>query len=84
MSGNRILELLARSLMEIFDTHIARATRDAPTRMAAPHEHDAVIDAIHAGDADAAESAMREHMEHFASLFAEALPDLLDETVRWQ
>lgn len=84
MSGNRILELLAQSMMEIFDAHIARATRDAPTRMAAPHEHDAVIEAIVAGDAAAAEAEMREHMEHFALVFATSLPELLDQTVRWE
>lgn len=84
MSGNRILELLAQSMMEIFDAHIARATRDEPARMAAPHEHDAVIEAIVAGDAATAEAEMREHMEHFASVFARSLPELLDQTVRWE
>ena len=84
MSGNRILELIAQSMMEIFDAHIARATRDEPTRMAAPHEHDAVIEAIVAGDAVTAEAEMREHMEHFASVFASSLPELLDQTVRWE
>ena len=34
MSGNRILELLAHALMEIFDGHVARATRDIDTRAA--------------------------------------------------
>jgi len=84
MSGNRILELLAHALMEIFDAHIARATRDMPTRLAAPEEHDAVIAAITAGDAPGAEALMREHMQHYAALFADSLPDLIDKTVEWE
>jgi DNA-binding FadR family transcriptional regulator len=84
MSGNRILELLAHALMAIFDGHVARATRDIDTRAAAPDEHDAVIAAIVAGDAAAAESQMRTHMEHYAEVFGQALPELLDETVRWE
>ena len=84
MSGNRILELLAHALMEIFDGHVARATRDIDTRAAAPDEHDAVIAAILAGDAVTAESEMRAHMEHFADVFGNALPELLDENVRWE
>jgi DNA-binding FadR family transcriptional regulator len=84
MSGNRILELLAHALMEIFDGHVARATRDIDTRAAAPDEHDAVIAAIVAGDAVGAESEMRAHMEHYAEVFGRALPDLLDENVRWE
>jgi len=84
MSGNRILELLAHALMEIFDGHVARATRDIDTRAAAPDEHDAVIAAILAGDAKTAEAEMRAHMEHYAEVFGRALPDLLDENVRWE
>jgi DNA-binding FadR family transcriptional regulator len=84
MSGNRVLELLAHALMEIFDGHVARATRDIDTRAAAPDEHDAVIRAIVAGDAVAAQSEMRAHMEHYAEVFGRALPDLLDDNVRWQ
>ena len=84
MSGNRILELLSHALMEIFDAHIARATRDVDVRAAAPHEHDDVIAAIAAGDAAAAEARMRRHMEHFAAVFATALPEMLDQTVRWE
>jgi DNA-binding FadR family transcriptional regulator len=84
MSGNRILELLGHALMEIFDGHVARATRDIDTRAAAPDEHDAVIAAILAGDASTAEAEMRAHMEHFADVFGGALPELLDENVRWE
>ena len=47
-------------------------------------EHDAVIAAILAGDAKTAEAEMRAHMEHYAEVFGRALPDLLDETVRWE
>jgi DNA-binding GntR family transcriptional regulator len=70
--------------MEIFDGHVARATRDIDTRAAAPDEHDAVIAAIVAGDAATAESQMRAHMEHYAEVFGRALPEVLDETVRWE
>lgn len=84
LSGNRVLGLLGHALMEIFDAHIARATRDIEVRAVAPHEHDGIIDAILAADAVAAETRMRAHMEHFAAVFADALPDLLDETIRWE
>lgn len=84
MSHNRVLELLAHALMEIFDAHIARATRDAEVRAIAPHEHDDVIAAIVAGEAVEAEDRMRGHMEHFAEVFAAALPEMLDQTVRWE
>jgi DNA-binding FadR family transcriptional regulator len=84
MSGNRILELLSHALMEIFDAHVARATRDVDVRAIAPHEHDRVIAAIVGGDAQTAEHLMRAHMEHFAAVFASALPEMLDQTVRWE
>jgi DNA-binding FadR family transcriptional regulator len=84
MSGNRVLELLGHALMEIFDAHVARATRDIDTRAAAPDEHDAVIAAILEGDAAAAETEMRAHMEHYAEVFGHALPNLLNENVRWE
>lgn len=48
------------------------------------HEHDEIIDAILAGDPVAAECRMRTHMDRFASVFAGALPELLDETIRWE
>ena len=43
-----------------------------------------MIAAIVAGDATAAESEMRAHMEHYAEVFGRALPDLLDDNVRWE
>ena len=64
--GNRILELLAHALMEIFDGHVARArhARHRHPRRPRPTSTTAVIAAIVAGDAAAAESQMRAHMEH--------------------
>jgi len=83
LSGNRVLDLMAHALMEIFDAHIARATHDAGTRRAVPDEHDRVTEAILAHDAELAEARMREHMERYADVFARSLPGLLDEPVEW-
>ena len=43
-----------------------------------------MIAAILAGDATVAEAEMRAHMEHYAEVFGRALPELLDENVRWE
>jgi DNA-binding FadR family transcriptional regulator len=71
LSGNKTLAVLARLLLEIVETHnratIDRLKSQAPKVLRAASDwHGKLVDLIVAGDADAAETCWREHVEHAA------------------
>ena len=46
--------------------------------------HDAIAAAVAAGDPDAAEQLMRDHMIEYVRYVEERYPALMDESVTWQ
>lgn len=83
MSGNGMLNLFSASLGTIFHGRVGGLffpkTRRAKVRQA----HVAVAKAIADGDADLAESLMREHMVEYADYVKRRQPALMTEIVGW-
>jgi DNA-binding FadR family transcriptional regulator len=82
-SGNRVLDLFARSLTEIFTDRIAGALYPPGSRAHVQREHAAIAGAILRGDGRRAETLMRRHMEEFVQYVASRHPALLEEVVTW-
>jgi DNA-binding GntR family transcriptional regulator len=78
LSGSAIMTRMLRELTPL--TCLAILTFDAPTGAACPNdEHTELLDAIEAGDADAAVALMDEHLHHIEkslNLDAEAAPEI--------
>ena len=63
MSGNRVQVLLVEALRELLTDQSLSVAR-LPTRLvAATEEHQAILEAVEAGDARAAENAMSRHLD---------------------
>jgi len=83
MSSNRMLNLFAHALADIFHDRVAEVLYPPEKRGDVVAEHRAIAEAIQAGDADLAERLMREHMEDYSRYVALRYPALLDERIRW-
>lgn len=83
ISGNGVLDLFGRALKEIYTERAIVEDRPAARREDVLREHEAVVDAILAGQAGRAEEAMRRHMEELAAGFARQYAALRDEIVGW-
>jgi len=85
MSGNPVLDLLARSLKDIYYARLPAVRADSPKswRQRVQREHLAILNAIVDGDADTAEELMREHIIAFKSRLAKQAPDMLNSKVEW-
>lgn len=82
-SGNRLFEILQGSLGWIIDASALGVRYDRARRLAIMEAHRAICDAIEAGDAAAAEAAMRQHMEEFARYMKRHYRHVLKEPLRW-
>jgi GntR family transcriptional regulator, transcriptional repressor for pyruvate dehydrogenase complex len=85
LSGNPVLDLLARSLKDIYYARLpaVRADRPKSWRQRVQREHLAIAQAITDGDADAAEQLMRDHIVAFKRRLARQAPDMLNSKVEW-
>lgn len=83
MSGNRVLDLLGRSLRDVYVMRLRELAHPPDEREYVLEAHSAIADAIEEGDADRAGQLMREHMEAFAERVAERFPGMLDELIAW-
>lgn len=83
-SDNRVLNLFARSLQDVYTARISGFVFPPDAREQVAKDHDAIIKAIEKGDGKKAERLMREHMEEFIELVAERYPGMLDEVVDWR
>ena len=84
MSGNKILDLLGSSLLEIFYDRVSGMLFPVSRRRGVCESHAAIADAIAAGDGARAEELMREHMVEYVEYARRRHPDLLDEVVDWR
>jgi GntR family transcriptional regulator, transcriptional repressor for pyruvate dehydrogenase complex len=83
ISGNSVLDLFGRALKEIYTERAIAAEQPAARREAVLREHEAVVDAILAGDRARAEESMRQHMVELAAGFRRNYGALGDELVGW-
>ena len=63
MSGNRVQVLLVEALRELLTEQSLSVARLPARLVAATEEHQAILDAVEAGDARAAEKAMSRHLD---------------------
>ncbi|MEQ8718415.1 MAG: FCD domain-containing protein [Acidimicrobiales bacterium] len=83
-SGNRVLDLIARALKEIYVERIREIAYEPSERARILEAHEAIADAILAGDGDTAETLMREHMVEYVEVISAKFPGVMDETVEWR
>ena len=88
LSGNKVLNLLATALQDLYATPLvagaAGQSQPEPTaEMSIRNEHRAIAGAILSGDADLAERLTREHVVNSVELVKRILPTLAASTVTW-
>ena len=81
MTGNRILDLYAISFSEVWNAHAHDLVFPEGERAPVFEAHEAIAEAVLAGDADRAEALMREHMEAMMAYVDRRHPGVLDEVV---
>jgi DNA-binding FadR family transcriptional regulator len=83
MSGNPVLDLMGRSLKDLYTDRVEGLIFPARARARVEREHAAIARAIISGNAQRAERLMREHMAEFVEFVAERNPGILSEVVDW-
>jgi len=83
MSGNRILNLIAHAMVDIFHLRVVGLLFPPEQWSDVAHAHDAIAKAIVDGDGPLAERLMREHMEEYARYVEARNPALMDEVIEW-
>ncbi len=83
VSGNRILDLVGKSLKIIYADRVVRYVYPPSHRHKVVDSHEEIADAIIKGRAKIAEELMREHMLDYTSQLEQRFPDLFDEIVDW-
>src|SRR5262249_3227688 len=83
LSGNPVLDLLCRSLLDI---HAERTQRQFPVseRGDVRRAHERIAQAILDGDATAAEERMRRHVMGQIAHVRETVPEMLEELIDWR
>lgn len=84
MSGNRILDLMGSALLEIFYDRVSGMLFPVSRRDGVRDVHAEIAQAIRDGDADRAETLMRQHMVEYLEYTRKRYPALLDEVVDWR
>jgi GntR family transcriptional regulator, transcriptional repressor for pyruvate dehydrogenase complex len=84
MSGNGLLNLYAGALNDIFSDRVSGLLYTGRQREQVKRIHADIADAISAGNADVAESLMREHMSDYKKAVTKRDAKLLDEVVDWR
>lgn len=72
LAGNEVLLEMIK-LLNSRITRIKILTRDTNLSTTTQHQHEAIVDAVAAGDAERAEAAMREHLETYRQIVQERL-----------
>lgn len=84
MSGNPVLDLMGRSLKDLYTDRLEGLVFPPETRERVEHEHAAIARAIVNGNAARAEKLMREHMLEFVEFAGERNPGVFTEIVDWR
>ncbi|GAA2411310.1 FCD domain-containing protein [Actinomadura vinacea] len=83
VSGNRILDLVGKSLKIIYTDRVVRYVYPPSHRHMVADSHEEIAEAIVKGRAKIAEELMREHMIDYTAQLEQRFPDLFDEIVDW-
>lgn len=84
VSGNVVLDLLARSMKDVFTDRVATIVFPEEERHRVVREHEEIARAIFKGDGAKAERLMREHMVTYRDKVSQQFPGVLDEVVDWR
>jgi GntR family transcriptional repressor for pyruvate dehydrogenase complex len=85
MSGNRIMDMLGRSLRTLYIGRISgRGVFPPEGRAKSKHLHTDIGEAVLDGKPDLAERLMKSHMLELAEMQRKSTPDVLEERVSWQ
>ncbi len=84
MCGNRVLALYGRGLRDIYSIRVTELVHGVAAQREIVAAHEAILEAIKAGDASGSERLMRQHMQQYHNFFAARLPGLLDEIIGWR
>jgi GntR family transcriptional repressor for pyruvate dehydrogenase complex len=82
-SGNSVLDLLARSMKDIYVARFRSIVYTADERAKLLSDHEVVAEAIISGDGDRAEALMREHMEEYVTFLGQRFGSFMDERIDW-
>lgn len=82
-SGNKIVDLLVRSCYEVFAGGVTGFLYPTEMRTMVTDMHEKIARAVIDGDANLAESLMREHMVDYRMQAEDRYTGLLREVVRW-
>ena len=83
-SGNRILDLFGRSLLEIYAERVQGAVFPIEHRRRVQADHEAITKAIEHGEVRKAQRLTHAHMDEVVAHVTERYPGLLDEVVDWR
>jgi len=83
MAGNGVLQVVAESLRSITAEFGVAINFRPSTRAGVARAHQRIIDAVSAGDADAAAREATAHMVEFRRYVESRFPELLQQPVRW-
>lgn len=84
MSGNPVLDLIGRSLKDVYTGRLEGMYFPIETRTRVQEEHAAIAKAIIDGDAARAESLMHRHMREFVDYAKARNPGIFVEIVDWR
>lgn len=84
MSGNPLLNLIAKALKDIYTDRVAGLAFPSPDRDHVKTVHGEIAQAIVDADAEQAEMLMRGHMVEYAKSVEERHPGLMDEIIDWR
>lgn len=84
MSGNRVLDLFAESLKDVWFDRIYGLMYPVDAREQVRRDHEAIAGAIIKGDGKKAEKLMAAHMDEFQGFVAQRYHGLLDEVIDWR
>lgn len=82
-SGNQVLSLFARGLLEVFHSRVPGSPVAKSRRATIIDEHERVAKAIFDRDPELAERLMREHVEAFARDIRRRYPHLMNDVIQW-
>jgi DNA-binding FadR family transcriptional regulator len=81
LTGNRILDLYAIAFSEIWNANVRSLVFPEDERGRVFDDHDAIANAVIAGDGELAERLMREHMTEMMSYVEQRNPGILDQVI---
>jgi GntR family transcriptional repressor for pyruvate dehydrogenase complex len=84
LSGNPVLDFMGRALKDVYTNRVAELIFPIEERTKVEHDHAAIADAIVKGEADRAETMMRDHMIEFVEYAEQRHPGILDQVVDWR